>query len=128
MATAFGNALGGGIDHLVRWVIVPVTGIIPILVRTGLLFLGFAVLWLGFFAALVASPATLDAVRHAIEGLPLAVQAVAWLLFLPLMAGLWAWGTDWPLLVRAGVVVAIAAWNLVVFFPRREAASPAAAS
>jgi len=128
MATVFGNAIGGGVDRLVRWVILPVTGIIPVLVRTGLLFLGFAALWLGFFAALVADPAALDAAWDAIVSLPLVAQAVAWLLFLPLMAGLWVWTTDWSLVVRVALVVGIAAWNLVVFIPRRETTSPAATS
>lgn len=120
MAVMFGNAIGGGADRFVRWVIVPVTGVIPVLARTGVLFLAFAALWLGFLAALVADPATLDMLRRTIEGLPLVVQAVAWLLFLPLMAGLWAWGSDWPWAIRTGLVLAIAGWNLLVFLPRRE--------
>ena len=52
MAILFGNVISGGVDRLVRWVVLPVTGIIPVLVRTGLLFLGFAALWLGFLFAL----------------------------------------------------------------------------
>jgi hypothetical protein len=121
----FGSAIGGGVDLLVRWVILPVTGIIPVLVRTGLLFVLFLALWLGFIAAVVANPAALDAAWDTIAGLPLIVQAVAWLLFLPLMGGLWVWTTDWSLLIRLALVVAIAGWNLVVFLPRRETTSPA---
>jgi hypothetical protein len=119
------NAIGGGMDRLVRWVILPVTGVIPLLVRTGLLFAGFAVLWLGFLVAMVVDPSILDTVRRGLEGLPLPVQAVAWLLFLPLTAGLWVWGTDWALAVRVALVIAIAGWNLIVFLPRREPVSPA---
>lgn len=128
MAIAFGNVIGGGVDRLVKWVILPVTGVIPVLVRTGILFLGFAALWFGFFAALVADPAILESVRRTIEGLPLVVQLVTWLLFLPLTAGLWAWTTDWPLVVRVVLVVGLAGWNLVMFIPRRETTSPGAAS
>jgi hypothetical protein len=124
----FGSAIGGGVDRLVRWVVLPVTGIIPVLVRTGLLFLGFAALWLGFLFALVADPAILVSVQHAIQGLPLIVQGVAWLLILPLMGGLWVWTTDWSLVVRVALVVAIAGWNLIVFLPRRETTSRAALS
>jgi hypothetical protein len=123
-----GKAFEGGIDRAVRWVVLPVTGIIPALVRTGLLFLGFAGLWLGFFAALVADPGALASVKEAIDGLPLPVALVAWLLFLPLLAGLWIWSTDWPLVVRLAVVIGIAGWNLLVFLPRRETRSAAAAS
>ena len=128
MAIMFGNAIGGCVDRLVRWVILPVTGIIPVLVRTGLLFVAFAALWLGFIAAVVANPAALDAAWDAIVSLPLVVQAVAWLLFLPLMGGLWVWTTDWSLLIRVALVVGIAGWNLVVFLPRRETTSPAASN
>jgi hypothetical protein len=127
MATMLGKALGGGLDRLVRWVILPVTGVIPFLVRTGLLFVGFALLWAGFLVAMVADPATLDTIRRTLESLPLVIQAVAWLLFLPLTAGLWIWGTDWAPVVRVVLVVGIAGWNLLVFLPRREAA-PAAST
>ena len=128
MTIMIGNAIGGGVDRFVRWVILPVTGIIPVLVRTGLLFLAFAALWVGFFVALVVDPAVLSSVQHSIEGLPLIAQGLAWLLFLPLMGGLWAWTTDWPLVVRVALVVGIAGWNLVVFIPRRETTSPVASS
>lgn len=128
MAIMFGNAIGGGVDRLVRWVIIPVTGVIPVLVRTGLLFLAFAALWFGFFAALVVDPAILESARRTIEGMPLAVQLVTWVLFLPLLGGLWAWTTDWPLVVRVVLVVGIAGWNVVTFIPRREATPPVTAS
>jgi hypothetical protein len=127
MATIFGTAIGGVVDRLVRWLIVPVAEVIPVLVRTGVLFMVFAALWFGFLAALVADPATLDSVWRAIQGLPLVVQALAWLLFLPLMAGLWIWSTEWPLVVRIVLVVGIAGWNLAMFLPRRETAAPAPA-
>lgn len=127
MATMFGTAIGGGVDRLVRWLIVPVAEMIPVLVRTGILFVVFAALWFGFFVALVANPVALDSVWRAIQGLPLVVQALAWLLFLPLTAGLWTWTTDWPLVVRLVLVLGIAGWSLAMFLPRREIAAPAAA-
>jgi hypothetical protein len=126
MAMMLGNAIGGGMDRLVRWVILPVTGVVPLLVRTGLLFAGFAILWAGFLLAMVLDPSILDTVRRTLEGLPFLLQAVAWLLFLPLAAGLWVWGTDWALIARMVLVVGMAGWNLLVFLPRREPASPAA--
>ena len=126
MAT-FGTVLAGSIDLLVNRVILPVTSVIPFLVRTGLLMLGFAGLWLAFLATMILDPGRLDEAWRAITGLPFIGQAAAWLLFLPLMAGLWVWATDWPLVVRIVIVVAIAGWNLVVFIPRREPASVAAA-
>jgi hypothetical protein len=125
MTVVAGNRFERGIDRFVRWVILPVTGIVPVLVRTGLLFAGFAALWAGFFAALVLDPATLDRAWQAVAGLPLAVQAIVWLLFLPLTAGLWVWQTDWPLVVRLVLIAGIAGWNLLTFLPRRGATASA---
>jgi hypothetical protein len=121
MAVVTGNAFERGIDRFVRWVILPVTGIVPVLIRTGLLFAGFAALWVAFWAALVLQPSALDAAWAAITSLPLVAQVVVWVLFLPLTAALWAWQTDWPLVLRVIVVVGIGAWNLLVFLPRRGA-------
>jgi hypothetical protein len=125
MAALFGTAVGGGMDRLVGWVILPVTGMIPLLIRTRVLFITFAMLWAGFAIAVLADPSALDGVQRSINALPLVAQAAAWLLFLPLMAGLWVYSTDWPDLVRLGVVITIAAWNLVTFLPGREPVSPA---
>jgi hypothetical protein len=123
----FSDAIVGVVDHLVRWVVLPVTGIIPVLVRTGLLFAGFAALWVGFFVLLAVDPGRLAAISTGLGALPLPLQALAWLLFLPLTAGLWAWSTDWPMVVRLAVVIGVAGWNLLVFLPRRESTSPAVA-
>jgi hypothetical protein len=98
----------------------------PALVRTGLLFAWFAVLWAVFLVAMVVDPSILDTVRRSLESLPFLLQAVAWLLFLPLTAALWVWGTDWEPIVRVVLVVGIAGWNLLTFLPRRGPASPAA--
>ena len=43
---------------------------------------------------------------------------MVWVLFLPVMAGLWVWETTWPLAVRVLVIVSVAGWNLLVFLPR----------
>jgi hypothetical protein len=126
MATMVGNVIGGGMDRLVARVILPVTGLIPVLARTGLLFLGFAALWLALLGAVVLDPASVDGAWRAIGGWPVLLQGAAWLLFLPVMAGLWAWTTDWPELVRVALVLSIAGWNLLVLVPRREPAAPSA--
>jgi hypothetical protein len=126
MAGIFDKVVVGSIDHFVNWVIIPVTGIIPKLVESGLLWLAFAALWLGFFIALVVDPSALEGAWSAITSMPLPVQLVAWLLFLPLIAGLWVMETDWPLVIQAGLVIAIAAVNLVLFIPRREPGSTVA--
>jgi hypothetical protein len=43
------------------------------------------------------------------------VQAVGWLLFLPLAAALFAWERRWHVGVRLVLVLAIAAVNLLIF-------------
>ena len=99
LANGLGNSIGWLADH-------------------GVLFAAFAVFWVVFGVALVWSQGSLDQVWETIRGLPLIVQIGAWLLFLPVMAGLWIWETTWPLLVRVLLIVGIAGWNLLVFLPR----------
>jgi ABC-type amino acid transport system permease subunit len=91
---------------------------VAFLAETGVLFVLFAVIWIAFGVALVWSQGSLDAAWQAIRGLPLLVQLVVWLLFLPVMAGLWVWETSWPLVWRLIVVAGIAGWNLLVFLPK----------
>ena len=109
----------GAIDRVVRWTIVPVANAIAYAATKGILFVAFAGLWLLFGAAVLVNPNALTDTLNVVGGWPLMAQAVAWLLFVPLMVGLWIWQTDWPLLVRLALIVALAAWNLLVFMPRR---------
>jgi hypothetical protein len=88
------------------------------LAESGVLFVLFLGLWLAFAAAVIWSQGSLDAVWQWIRDLPLLVEAVVWLLFLPIVAGLWIWETTWPLLLRVVLVAGIAGWNLLVFLPR----------
>ncbi len=119
MANVFARILAGTIDRVVRWVVVPVTGVIPFLVSSGILLVAFAAMWAAFAWALVANPAALDDAWRSLCALPLPVQGVAWLLGLPVTGGLLVWTSAWPLLVRLTLVAALAAWNLLVFVPRR---------
>jgi hypothetical protein len=68
-------------------------------------------------------PDALDAAWAWLTSQLLPVQAVLWLLFLPLTGALWAWSFDWPLIVRVVIVLGIAAWNLLTFRPQREGGS-----
>jgi hypothetical protein len=119
MAEKFGKLLSGAIEGLVRWIVVPVTGVIPFLVSSGILLAVFAALWLGFGAGLVVNQSAVEEAWRSIGGLPLPILGLAWLLFLPLMAGLWVWTTSWPLAIRLFVIAVLAGWNLLVFIPRR---------
>ena len=80
-------------------------------------FVVFAVLWIGFAYALIASQGSLDAAWQWIRSLPLILQGVVWLLFLPVVAGLWIWESGWATAVRLVLVVGIGLFNLYLFFP-----------
>jgi hypothetical protein len=101
------ETLASGIGNSVAW-----------LAEHGVLFGIFALIWIAFGAGLILSQGSLDPAWQAIRGLPLIVQALVWLLFLPVMLGLWIWETTWPLVVRLMLVVGIAGWNLMVFLLR----------
>jgi hypothetical protein len=80
-------------------------------------FVVFAVLWIGFAYALIASQGSLDAAWQWIRSLPLILQGLVWLLFLPVVAGLWIWESGWTTAVRLLLVVGIGLFNLYLFFP-----------
>jgi hypothetical protein len=80
-------------------------------------FVLFAALWVGFAYALIASQGSLDGAWRWITSQHLIVQGVVWLLFLPVVLGLWIWHTDWALALRLVLVAGIAFWNIYLFFP-----------
>jgi hypothetical protein len=94
------------------------------LAESGALFVIFVVLWIAFGAGIVWSQGGLDQVWQTVNELPLVVRLGAWVLFLPVMAGLWIWETTWPLLVRLVLIGGVAGWNLLVFLPRALQAKP----
>jgi hypothetical protein len=83
-----------------------------------LVFVLFAGLWAVFAFALIASQGSLDAAWQWIRDLPLLLQGVVWLLFLPVVLGLWIWESGWPFLLRLLLVGGIGFWNVYLFFPR----------
>jgi hypothetical protein len=99
LASGLGNSIGWMADH-------------------GILLVIFGALWVAFGVALLWSQGSLDQAWATIRGLPLVVQLVVWLLFLPVMAGLWIWETTWPLVIRVLAIVGLAGWNLLVFLPK----------
>ena len=77
------------------------------------------ILWLGFAAALIFNQALLDSAWQMLRGLPFIVQAVVWLLVLPVAAGLWIWETSWPLRLRLILVIGLGWVTVYTFFPRK---------
>ena len=108
------ETLASGLGNSVGW-----------LAEHGVLFVIFALIWVAFGAGLLLSQGSLDQAWQAIRDLPLVVQVVVWLLFLPVMIGLWVWETTWPLILRLVLVLGIAGWNLLIFLPKAlQAARP----
>ena len=108
------NAVASGLGNTIGW-----------LAGNGVLFVVFALIWAAFAFGLIWSQGSIDQAWETIRGLPLIVQAVVWLLLLPVMAGLWVWETTWPFVVRLVLVLSLAGWNLLVFLPRAaQAARP----
>ena len=91
---------------------------IGLLADSGILFVVFALLWVALGAGILLGHGGVEATWSWLRSLPLPVQGLVWLLFLPVALGLWVWESSWPLLVRAIVVMGIAGWNLLVFLPR----------
>ena len=109
------------VDHIVA----PVTGAIVFAVENGLAFVIFALMWIGFGYAVVASQGSLDATWQWIRSLPLIIQGVVWLLFLPVVIALWVWETTWPIVMRVVVIGGLAWWSLLMFVPKwLQAARP----
>lgn len=69
-------------------------------------------MWLAFFALLFAG--RLDELWRAVTQLPILLQIVAWIVFLPWMLGAWVWTGDWPEWLRVGLVLCFAVgWTWV---------------
>ncbi|HYM83839.1 MAG TPA: hypothetical protein VEY67_06785 [Candidatus Dormibacteraeota bacterium] len=102
---------------VVDGIVVPVTSTIPFLASSGILLGVFVLLWVAFAVAVVRRPERLDAAWLRLRRLPPIVQALAWLLFLPVLAGLWVWRRAWPSVARLAIIAGIAGWNVLVFLP-----------
>jgi ABC-type amino acid transport system permease subunit len=107
------DSVAGGMGNSVAW-----------LVESGILFGIFAIIWISFAAGLIFSQGSIDQAWQTIRDLPLLVQIVVWVLFLPVMIGLWVWETSWPLVVRLVLVAGVAGWNLLMFLPKALQAKP----
>ena len=86
--------------------------------ETGILFVIFAVLWVAFGIGLIWSQGSVDAAWNWVRSLPLVLEGVVWVLFRPVMVGVWIWESTWPLVLRLALVISIAGWNLLVFLPK----------
>lgn len=107
------ETLASGLGNGVAW-----------MAESGLLLGIFAIIWIAFAGALVFSQGSVDQAWQAIRELPVMAQLVLWVLFLPVMIGLWIWETSWPFIVRLVLVVGVAGWNLFIFLPKAMQPKP----
>ena len=105
------------IETFINWTVVPLANLVPVLVSSGLALLIFVGLWAAFGFALVRDRARLDDAWRRIRHLPLPVQAIVWLLFMPVLVGLVIGRARWPLAGRLVTIGGVAAWSLLIFIP-----------
>ena len=106
------------IETVVEATVVPLANAVPVLVSSGIALLLFAVLWGAFAFALVRDRSRLDEAWARLRGLPRIAQGVVWLLFLPVLLGLWVWRAGWPLAGRLVAIGGLAGWSLLIFIPQ----------
>jgi len=87
------------------------------LLVSGVMFGISALVTVVFGYYLVADPTRLADAWLWVRGLPLAVQAVMWLVLLPWMIVLWVWSMPWALGVRLVIVVALLVATEFLLFP-----------
>jgi hypothetical protein len=71
----------------------------------------FAILWVGFVITLVVNREWLTLLWDWVQALPSVAKIIFWLLFLPIMVGLWIWESSWPILVQVSSFVGIILWT-----------------
>lgn len=76
----------------------------------------FMVLWVGFVIALVVNREWLDEIWTWTQALPLILKFIVWVMFLPIMVGLWIWESSWPALGRLVGSVGIVAWTFLAIY------------
>jgi len=73
----------------------------------------FAILWVGFTIALLVNPEWLDLLWKWVRALPSVAQIMVWVVFLPIMVGLWIWESSWPPFVRLLAFAGIVVWTVL---------------
>jgi len=73
----------------------------------------FVVLWVGFIIALVMNREWMGVLWNWAQALPLVPKIIVWVMFLPILVGLWIWESSWPTLGRLIGLTSIVAWTLL---------------
>jgi hypothetical protein len=75
--------------------------------------------WLVMFALIALSEPTLDDVHDAVQGLPLVLELLAWLVLFPFLLALTIWTSPWDESLRVLLVGCCAIGWTLAFFPWR---------
>jgi hypothetical protein len=81
-------------------------------------FVWMVAMWIGFFALLFAN--LLDELWRWITQLPVVVEIVLWIAFLPWMLATWVWTGGWPAALRLVLVAIFAIGWTLISYPRRK--------
>lgn len=73
----------------------------------------FAIGWIGFMIALIVNPTWLDMLWKWVQLLPLFLQVVIWIVFLPVMVGLWIWQSAWSLPLSILAAAGLVGWTFL---------------
>ena len=73
----------------------------------------FVVLWVGFIIALIVDRGWLDLLWDWVQALPSAPKIVVWVIFLPVMVGLWIWSSSFSTLGNLLGFTGLIAWTLL---------------
>lgn len=79
-------------------------------------FIWMVAMWVAFFVLLLSN--RLDGIWHAILQLPLVVEIILWVVFLPWMLGMAVWTSSWADGLRVVLVLCFAAGWTIVSIPR----------
>jgi len=76
----------------------------------------FVILWVGFTIALISNRDWLDLLWNGVQALPLLIQIIIWVVFLPVMVSLWIWESTWPNLLRMIGFAGIGIWTILAVY------------
>jgi hypothetical protein len=76
----------------------------------------FVMLWVGFTIAIAVNREWLDVLWDWVQELPLVPKIIFWVVFLPIMVGLWIWESSWPTLGRVVGFAGIVGWTLLAVY------------
>jgi hypothetical protein len=73
----------------------------------------FVILWIGFAVALIVNREWMDLLWNWVQAMPIVVKIIVWVLFLPILVGLWIWESSWSNFAQLLGFAGIVGWTLL---------------